>query len=178
MKGAPMFPAAGARSPAASSKVWIRPAVVVFPFVPVTPMTGVRQKRKASSISLRTGTPAAAARAWALARVGKIDAETPVTVDDDLAAQFREMGASVEAAPDETTSEAIEIMASNRDSMLGFLAVETQWRVAATMGGMIWLGLDYNAVDVVMRRQALPDAIFADIATMEASALSVLNGGE
>ncbi len=113
-----------------------------------------------------------------MARVGKVDAETAVTIDDDLAAQFREMGASVEAAPDETTSEAIEIMASNRDSMLGFLAVETQWRVAATTGGMIWLGLDYNAVDVVMRRQTLPDAIFADLATMEASALSILNGGD
>nr|WP_272212404.1 DUF1799 domain-containing protein [Marinicella sp. W31]MDC2878319.1 DUF1799 domain-containing protein [Marinicella sp. W31] len=100
----------------------------------------------------------------------------PATVDDDLAAQFRQMGAVIEAAPEDTTNEAIEIMAVNRDSMLGFLAVDTQWRVAATMAGMIWIGLDYNAVDVVMRRQALPDTVFSDLQTMETEALSVLNG--
>lgn len=100
----------------------------------------------------------------------------PVTVDNETAADFREMGVTVEVAPDAVKAEAIEIMASNRDSMLGFLAVETQWRVAAGMAGLIWLGLDYSAVDVAMRRQALPDAVFADLQTMEAAALPVLNG--
>ena len=87
------------------------------------------------------------------------------------------MGASVEAAP-EDTDEAIEIMASNRDSMLGFLSVDTQWRVASTMAGMIWIGLDYNAVDVALRRKTMPDPVFGDVQIMEAEALSILNGGD
>ncbi|WP_018066404.1 DUF1799 domain-containing protein [Martelella mediterranea] len=113
-----------------------------------------------------------------MARAGKTETRAPVSVDDETAADFQKMGVTVEVAPDAFEAEAIEIMADNRDSMLGFLAVETQWRVAATMAGMIWLGLDYNAVDVAMRRQGMPDAVFADLRTMEAEALAILNGGE
>lgn len=113
-----------------------------------------------------------------MARVGKSETRAPLTIDDETAADFQKMGVAVEAAPDAVETEAIEIMAANRDSMLGFLAVETQWRVTATMAGMIWLGLDYNAVDIVLRRHAMPDAVFADLQTMEAEALAILNGCE
>ncbi|MDR5655410.1 DUF1799 domain-containing protein [Ruixingdingia sedimenti] len=64
-------------------------------------------------------------------------------------------------------------MPVNWSSVCAFLACETQWRAVATLAGVIWLGLDYPAVDVVLRRQGAPDAVFADLQIMEAAALEV-----
>lgn len=64
-------------------------------------------------------------------------------------------------------------MEANWQSLITWLACETQWRVAATMAGLIWLGLDYAAVDVVLRRSEAADAIFADLRLMEREALDV-----
>lgn len=74
--------------------------------------------------------------------------------------------------------DAVEVMAQNRESILAWLAVETQWRVASGIGDLLWLGLDYSAVDVVLRRTApdKPDEVFADLMMMEAEALSVFRG--
>lgn len=86
------------------------------------------------------------------------------------------MGATVEmpvAAP--APPPGFEIMAPNRDAIRAWLAVETQWRVVAGMAGIRWLGLDYGAVDVVLRRLPAsdPDAVFGDLIVMESEALSV-----
>lgn len=42
-----------------------------------------------------------------------------------------------------------------------FLAMETQWRVAAGMAGLVWLGLDYSAIDAAERiaRPHVPRAL-------------------
>ena len=42
------------------------------------------------------------------------------------------------------------------------------------MAGTAWLGLDYTAVDVVLRRAAVehPEEVFADLMDMEAEALT------
>ncbi|TCT37425.1 DUF1799 domain-containing protein [Martelella mediterranea] len=98
-------------------------------------------------------------------------------MDGEAAAEFAEMGLAVSIPTEDTDIEAMEIMASNRDSMKAFLAVATQWRVAAGLAGLIWIGLDYNAVDVVLRRMSFSDPVFSDLQVMEASALAILNGG-
>lgn len=60
-----------------------------------------------------------------------------------------------------------------------FRACATQWRVVATPHALVHCGLDYPAVEVVMRR-LLPagadaGAVFADVMAMEAAALPILN---
>ncbi|MBC9246744.1 DUF1799 domain-containing protein [Paracoccus sp. 11-3] len=66
-------------------------------------------------------------------------------------------------------------MLANGDAIAAWLAVETQWRVVVAPAALIWLGLDYPAVDVVLRRTqfADPDAVFRDLQVMEGSALEV-----
>lgn len=100
---------------------------------------------------------------------GKTDKQKPAAVDADMQAQFAALGVSVaqSAEPDE----AIEVWARNWPSLMAFLACETQWRVAAGLGGVIRLGLDYAAVDIVMRRAAAGDAVFDDLMVMERAAL-------
>ncbi|ARE40914.1 hypothetical protein RGUI_2773 [Rhodovulum sp. P5] len=69
------------------------------------------------------------------------------------------------------------MMAVNWQSVCTFLDVETQWRAAAGLAGLIWLGLDYAGVDVVLRRRGLPDSVFADLQVMETAALAALSEG-
>lgn len=85
------------------------------------------------------------------------------------------MGAPVPpAAP--VADDTFEVMTVNWQSLLAFLACETQWRVALGMAGAVWLGLDYAGVDVVLRHRSLndPDRVFADLQIMESAALAVL----
>jgi len=96
-------------------------------------------------------------------------------MDADLAAQFRELGVSsteIGPAPDQD-EETFEVWDVNWASLTAFLACETQWRVAAGLAGLIWLGLDYPGVDVVLRRLGLADHVFADLQVMERAALDV-----
>lgn len=100
-------------------------------------------------------------------------------------ADFAEMGASIEIGapvpPDQPDDEAFEVMPCNWTSVCAFLACETQWRVVPMMAGgmaalgtsLIWLGLDYAAVDIVLRRSSVPDTAFADLQVMERAALDV-----
>ena len=67
-------------------------------------------------------------------------------------------------------------------SVMLFLSLETQWRTVATMVGLIWLGVDYIAADVIMRhrpleeRRSIPAAeLLVDLAAMERAALPLLN---
>lgn len=112
-----------------------------------------------------------AARAWALAWLGHVDDQAAVTGDAAIAAQFAAMGAAL-PAPRVTADEALGIWPENWDALCAFLACETQWRVATGLGGTRYLGLDYTAVDVVMRRRGIPDEVFADLQEMERVALS------
>lgn len=68
-------------------------------------------------------------------------------------------------------------MRSNADSLDAWLGCDSQWRIAAGMGGLIWLGLDYAGVEIVLRRSRLmdPDAVFRDLQIMEGEALKVLS---
>lgn len=65
----------------------------------------------------------------------------------------------------------------NADSLSLFLAVQSQWRVVSVgmSGVMLWLGLDYQGVDVFMRRAGIKDddgQLFGDLMVMESAAMT------
>lgn len=93
------------------------------------------------------------------------------------------MGVSVEVQEDRPAADVLEILPQNWASFQVWMAVQTQWRVAAGMGGIVWLGLDYGAVDVVLSRSPPEGAldantVFADLREMEAEALATFAEGE
>lgn len=58
-----------------------------------------------------------------------------------------------------------------------FLSLESQWRVLSVgmSGHLVWLGLDYQGVDVLMRRRCIADedgVLFADLQVLEAAAVA------
>ncbi|SCX30503.1 hypothetical protein DSM25558_4974 [Agrobacterium sp. DSM 25558] len=109
--------------------------------------------------------------------MGRPDPASVASLDEDVAAQFEWMGMEID--PSDITSEedeAFKVFATNWESVLAFLACETQWRVIAGAKKLIWLGLDYVAVDIVLRQYEFPNAVFADLQVMELEARSVLRG--
>lgn len=90
-----------------------------------------------------------------------------------MAAQFAALGVTV-AAEVPRDDGAVEVMLANADPMRAWLACATQWRCAVGVAGLVWLGLDYAAVDVVLARGSFadPDAVFADVQLMEDEALA------
>ena len=86
------------------------------------------------------------------------------------------MGLAVPAVSQET--EVFNVRKDNWDSLCAFLDCQTQWRIATGMTGAVWLGLDYVAVDVVLRRLRLPDAVFGDLQVMEMAALTTFGEGQ
>lgn len=131
-----------------------------------------------------------AAVAWAQAMTGRAVTATP---DDDLRRQGAALGIDVEAMyadaaaarPDLVTG-AIEVWDVNWSALDVFLGCQTQWRrivmMAVGPGGAIpctiFEGLDYQAVETVMRRRGVgeDDRLFGDIQAMEAAAQPILNG--
>jgi hypothetical protein len=87
------------------------------------------------------------------------------------------MGASI--TPDQLNQDqdgAFEVWMDNWATLRAWLAAETQWRVVATMAGLIWIGLDYSGLNVVLERLRSPDHVFDDIQEMEKTALHILAG--
>jgi len=78
-----------------------------------------------------------------------------------------------------------EVWADNWDTVLAFLAVATQWRIAANGGGLepvrhYWIGLDYAGVAAGLAGHGIagtPD-LWAGLRVMEAAARNALNGIE
>ncbi len=69
------------------------------------------------------------------------------------------------------------MLRANADALDAWLALETQWRCQiGPSGAVLWLGLDYRAADMVLRRGpwADPDRVFRDLQVMEGAALEVL----
>lgn len=78
-------------------------------------------------------------------------------------------------APAASHQTGLEIMPRNWPSLLAFLACQTQWRALATMGGLVWQGLDYAAARGALEEAGLPIARMADLRAIEAAALPILN---
>ncbi len=68
-----------------------------------------------------------------------------------------------------------EVWSVNGAALATFLDLSTQWRAVGGIGPIIWLGLDYLAVDLVIRRRGLDDGVFDDLQVMERAALPILN---
>lgn len=86
---------------------------------------------------------------------------------------FEKLGFRIEAG--ETTDDDVGIMPANWESFLAFVACQTQWRLAAGLGGLIWQGLDYLACQPVLSDIKASPNVFADLRHMEAAALPILN---
>lgn len=74
-------------------------------------------------------------------------------------------------------TEKIEVWAEHWPALEVFIACRTQWRVAAGAGGLVYLGLDYPALESVMRMRGIEDPAetLGHIQQMEAGALEVIN---
>lgn len=91
-----------------------------------------------------------------------------------MAAEFADLGVKVEATEDE--EEVFEIWDINAAVFEAFLALETQWRIVPLVGigfaRLVHTGLDYGAVDIVLRRHGLDNrSAFDDIRSMEQAVL-------
>lgn len=97
-------------------------------------------------------------------------------IDAEVAADFAALGVAVDRT--DCPVAGFAVMPQNWDTVRVFLACETQWRVLARPdGAAVWLGLDYAAVDVVLRRMDLGNDVFGDLQHMERAALEVLGAG-
>ena len=100
-------------------------------------------------------------------------------LDDDLRRQFAALGVATQEIPSAPAARAVvEVWRSNWPALRLFCAAGTQWRTASTMGGIGWIGLDYQAVELVERRLGLGPVAWADLQVMEEAALAVLNAGD
>lgn len=70
----------------------------------------------------------------------------------------------------------------NWPAVMLFLRCETQWRVAATMAGLIYLGIDYSSAEVVLnarsrsaRRGRPALGLLDDLRVMETEASKAMN---
>ena len=70
---------------------------------------------------------------------------------------------------------ALDIMPTNWTPVAAFLACQTQWRVVATMGGLVFLGVDYAEARSALADLDAPASKIADLRVMEAAALPILN---
>jgi hypothetical protein len=76
-----------------------------------------------------------------------------------------------------TDLEFFDVPRVNWRAVTAFVALETQWRVVAGAGGLIWCGLDYAAAAAAFRgrnRRAW-QRLLGELRVMEAAALEVLN---
>ncbi len=107
-------------------------------------------------------------------RTGRLDRTKPAVIDEDMRQQFAKLGVTVAVKDDEET-DAIAIMTTAWNSVIAFLECQSQWRVAAGLAGIVWLGLDYSACRLVLDDLQAPADTFADLRFMEDAALKVLN---
>lgn len=84
------------------------------------------------------------------------------------------MGVTIEAAA-HTDETVIEIHPANEPAIAAWLECETSWRVASTMAGLFYIGLDYMACRLVLDDLGSPKETFADLRHMERAALPLLN---
>lgn len=103
---------------------------------------------------------------------------TPIILTADLADDFAALGVTVPDELIETPEESDDmfgVLPANWPAMTAFLACETQWRMVPfatrTVSRMIRTGLDYAALDVVLRRRGAADEVFGDVCEIEAGAL-------
>jgi hypothetical protein len=83
------------------------------------------------------------------------------------------LGAPVEAHLVRNEVEAFQVWSVNWDSVIAFLGCETQWQALALPSAVVWTGINYPSLDIVMKRYKSPDHVFDDVQFMERAALKV-----
>lgn len=110
-------------------------------------------------------------------RTGRKDRSRPAPLTANMRDEFASFG--LKLAVEEQDDSFLAVAACNWQSLMAFLDCDTQWRVAGVgMAGMLWIGLDYTACDIVFRRKGYPDPVFQDLRVMEEAALPILNSGD
>lgn len=106
-------------------------------------------------------------------------------VTDETITQLKDLGAPddvIEAAQAKVTTpdDACHVWEENWRSLEFFLGIEHQWVIVSGMAGVHYVGLNYPAIESVMRtlspvpKKQRP-ALFNDLRVMERAALEILN---
>jgi hypothetical protein len=96
--------------------------------------------------------------------------------DDDALADARAIG--IDLSPEDLSPErATGVWAENVAAVTAFLAVSTQWRVAAGATGLVITGLDYAGVRAGIEAIGIEitPRLWGDVQMIEAGALAELN---
>lgn len=83
------------------------------------------------------------------------------------------MGAPVETHLIRNEVEAFQVWPVNWDSVTAFLGCQTQWLSSSVGKALVWTGIDYKSLDVVLQRYGSPGHAFDDVQYMEREALKV-----
>lgn len=113
-----------------------------------------------------------AGRAWAL---GFLLSDRPVA--DDALADAELWGLDLSPADLAPALDDDAVWSSNVEAVVAFLAVSTQWRVAAGATGLIHTGLDYGAAraGLDLAGIAVTPAVWAGVQAVERGALAAMH---
>jgi hypothetical protein len=120
------------------------------------------------------------ARYWAGER-----ATSRATVSEDIVTQLINLGAPddvIAAARDkcQALDEDCLVWEENWQAVLFFLEISHQWLIVSGMGGLHYIGLNYPAIESVIRTfapvpRSARAALWSDLRVLERAALEVLN---
>lgn len=75
--------------------------------------------------------------------------------------------------------EDFELWPDHWDAWMVFLRVQSQWKLVVGMGGALWTGLDYQGVDMVLRKVVRDEdrhlVVLDQLQVMEQEALKIRN---
>jgi Phage related hypothetical protein (DUF1799) len=82
--------------------------------------------------------------------------------------------------PEVLSAGVVELWPDHELPVQGYMACASQWRVTASMAGVVYHGLDYTACDVSLRRHGieLDKQAWRDFRDLESYAAFLLNGGK
>lgn len=106
-------------------------------------------------------------------------AAEPRTEDDDASADAARWGFTLHPSWSRHEPEEHDgLWARHLPAWLAFLAVSTQWRMAAGMTGAVYLGLDYTAVKAGLDLAGIEvtPEVWRDLRDIEDGARAALNG--
>lgn len=83
----------------------------------------------------------------------------------------------VRVSDDYARSQRLELWDEHLEAWELFLAVQTQWRIIAGLGGARYQGIDYTALESVMRMRGVADqgSRLDEVRHIEAGALAEMN---
>lgn len=75
------------------------------------------------------------------------------------------------------TESVFEVLPENRKAVDIFLRMSSQWNVVASMGGAVYLGLNYQSLEFLFTLYKVKNRrrMFEDIRIMEKAALALMN---